>query len=63
MALVALHLGDLAQFRDLSIQGAQGAKTLQSRRRHQEVMSNWREARKVWPREPQLMELADLLLE
>jgi transcriptional regulator with XRE-family HTH domain/tetratricopeptide (TPR) repeat protein len=62
-ALVALRLGHLEQFHTLSIQGVQGAKMLQSGKRQQEVIANWREARKVWPQEPQVMELADLLLE
>ena len=62
-ALLALRLGYLDQFRDLFIQGMQGARTLQSGKRRQEVVANWKEARKVWPREPRVIELADLLLE
>lgn len=62
-ALIALRLGYLDQFRDLFIQGVQGAKDLQSGKRRQEVIANWKEARKVWPREPRVIELADLLVE
>jgi tetratricopeptide (TPR) repeat protein len=62
-ALIALRLGYLDQFRDLSLQGVQGVKDLKSEKRRQEVVANWKEARKVWPREPQVMELADVLLE
>lgn len=62
-ALIALRLGYLDKFRDLSLQGLQGAKDLQSGKRRQEVIANWREARKVWPREPRVMELADVLLD
>lgn len=62
-ALIALRLGYLDQFHDLSIQGVQGAKALQSGKRQQEVIANWKEARKRWPQEPQVTELADLLLE
>ncbi|MEO7021375.1 MAG: bacterial transcriptional activator domain-containing protein [Ktedonobacteraceae bacterium] len=61
-ALIALRLGYLDQFRDLSLQGLQGAKDLKSEKRRQEVIANWKEARKVWPREPQVMDLADVLL-
>ncbi|MGH2508909.1 MAG: hypothetical protein ACRDHZ_16110 [Ktedonobacteraceae bacterium] len=62
-ALLALRLGYLDQFRDLFLQGMQGAKALQSEKRRQEVVANWKEARKVWPRDPRVMELADVLLE
>ncbi|MGH2481364.1 MAG: hypothetical protein ACRDHW_17055, partial [Ktedonobacteraceae bacterium] len=62
-ALIALRLGDLEQFRDLSIRGVQGAKEMKSEKRRQEVIANWKEARKVWPHEPQVLELADVLLE
>lgn len=62
-ALIALRLGHLDQFRDLFIQGLQGAKDLQSEKRRQEVVANWKEARKIWPHEPRVMDLADLLIE
>ncbi|HEU5375734.1 MAG TPA: hypothetical protein VFV38_09865, partial [Ktedonobacteraceae bacterium] len=62
-ALVAVRLGDLEQFMDLSLQGIQGAKALQSEKRRQEIIANWKEARKVWPREPHILELADALVE
>lgn len=62
-ALVALRLGDLEQFSTLSFQGIQGARALQSEKRRQEIVANWKEARKVWPREPQILELADVLVE
>ncbi|HEU5378467.1 MAG TPA: hypothetical protein VFV38_23840 [Ktedonobacteraceae bacterium] len=62
-ALVALRLGELDQFVNLTLQGIQGAKALQSEKRRQEIIANWKEARKVWPREPQITELADALVE
>lgn len=62
-ALVAVRLGHLDQFAMLSLQGIQGAKALQSEKRRQEIIANWKEARKVWPREPRVMELADALIE
>ena len=62
-ASIAQHLGHLEQFCDLSIQGIQGARALQSTKRQQEVISNWKAARKRWPGEPRILELADLLLE
>ncbi|HEU5373900.1 MAG TPA: hypothetical protein VFV38_00525, partial [Ktedonobacteraceae bacterium] len=62
-ALVAVRLGDLEQFMDLSLQGIQRAKALQSEKRRQEIIANWKEARKIWPREPHILELADALVE
>ncbi|MGH2478824.1 MAG: hypothetical protein ACRDHW_04110 [Ktedonobacteraceae bacterium] len=62
-ASIALHLGKLEQFCALSIQGIQGARALQSTKRQQEVLTNWKAARKRWPGEPRILELADLLLE
>ncbi|MBO0777239.1 MAG: helix-turn-helix transcriptional regulator [Ktedonobacteraceae bacterium] len=62
-AQAAIKMGDLQQFRTLLVTGAQGAKTLGSEKRRQEVVANWKAARKVWPHEALVMELADLLLE
>ena len=62
-ALADVKAGNLEQFRSHLIEGARGAKMLQSEKRQQEVLANWRAARKVWPNEPQVTELADLLLE
>ena len=62
-ALVAVRVGDLEQFSALSFQGIHGANALQSQKRRQEIVANWKEARKVWPREPQIVELADALVE
>lgn len=62
-ALVALRLGHLDEFFDLSLQGIQGSNALQSKKRRQEVIANWKEARTVWPREPRLIELADAFVE
>jgi len=62
-AMVAVHNGDLDLFRELLIQGAEGAHTLASEKRHQEVVANWKAARKMWPHERRVLELADLLLE
>lgn len=62
-ALADIKAGNLEQFRVHLIDGARGAKMLHSEKRQQEVLANWREARKVWPHEPLVTELADLLLE
>ncbi|MGH2506822.1 MAG: helix-turn-helix domain-containing protein [Ktedonobacteraceae bacterium] len=62
-AMTAVKVGDLEQFRVYLIDGAHRAKMLHSAKRQQEVLANWREARKVWPREPLVTELADLLLQ
>ncbi|MGH2478061.1 MAG: helix-turn-helix domain-containing protein [Ktedonobacteraceae bacterium] len=60
---VAVRRGELEPFRDLLVRGAQGAKDLASEKRRDEVITNWKAARKRWPQEPRIMELADLLLE
>lgn len=62
-AQVAVRQGDLDLFSALLVQGVQGARQLSSEKRLQEAASNWKVARKVWPREQRVMEFADLLLE
>ncbi len=62
-AMAAVKVGNLEQFRTYLIDGARGAKVLHSEKRQKEVLANWKEARKVWPHEPLVTELADLLLE
>jgi len=44
------------------IDGAATAKALNSEMRRQEVIANWKEARKVWPHESKAMHLADVLV-
>ena len=61
--LADIKAGDLEHFRVHLIEGARGAKVLRSEKRQQEVLANWKEARKVWPHEALVTELADLLLE
>jgi hypothetical protein len=61
-AQAVLGVGDLGLLHTYLIQGAQGAQALQSEKRRQEVLSVWKAARKVWPRETRVLELADLLL-
>jgi len=62
-ALAAVRTGDMAQFRRFLIEGVQGAQMLKSRKRKDEAVTNWREARKKWPQEKKILELADLLME
>jgi tetratricopeptide (TPR) repeat protein/DNA-binding XRE family transcriptional regulator len=61
-ALAAVKGGDMEDFRHHLIAGIQGARTLGSQKRRQEAIDNWKEARKVWPHETRVLELADLLL-
>ncbi len=61
-ALTAIQVGDLDQFCDFLIEGAAGAKALNSEPRRQEVIANWKEARKAWPHESRVMQLADVLV-
>lgn len=61
--LVAVRQGELEKFSTLLSQGIQGAKELGSDKRREEVIANWKTARKQWPQERQVTELADLLLE
>lgn len=62
-ALASLRQKDLEQFHAFSMEGVAGAKTLNSEARRQEVVTNWKEARAIWPREARITELAGLLLE
>jgi tetratricopeptide (TPR) repeat protein len=59
----ALKTGDLEKFRAYLIDGITGAKALHSEKRRQEAIANWKEARKVWPGDERVRELADLILE
>jgi tetratricopeptide (TPR) repeat protein len=61
-ALIAVKTGNMEAFQQHLIAGIQGAKALSSQKRLQEAIANWKEARKVWPHEKQVLELADLLV-
>lgn len=61
--ITAVKMEDLEQFRVHMINSVLKTKALGSVKRQQEVLVNWKEARKVWPHEPQVTALADLLLE
>jgi hypothetical protein len=50
-------------FSSLLVERVKGAWALASEKRRQEVVANWKAARKVGPQEPRVMEFADLLLE
>jgi hypothetical protein len=52
----------MEDFRHHLIAGIQGAQALGSQKRRQEAIDNWKEARKVWPHETKVLELADLLV-
>ena len=61
-ALAAIKDGNMEQFRQYLIEGIEGAHLLKSQKRKDEAVKNWREARKKWPHEVTVLELADLLL-
>ncbi len=61
-AEVALALHDLDKFSHYLELGMAGAKELNSEKRKQEAVSSYRKARQLWPGEPRVQVLADLLL-
>ena len=61
-AKTALALRSLESFCLYLERGARGAKALESEKRRQEAIALYKEARRVWPEEPRVKELADLLL-
>ncbi|MEO8971909.1 MAG: bacterial transcriptional activator domain-containing protein, partial [Ktedonobacteraceae bacterium] len=62
LAEIAVKQKDLNRFADYFQQGVQGAKMLQSKKRYHEAISVWKEARKTWPNERGVLELADLFV-
>lgn len=61
-ALTSVKVGNLEKFQEFLIEGVNGAKVLRSGKRYQELISVYKEARVKWPHEPQVKELADLLV-
>jgi DNA-binding SARP family transcriptional activator len=61
-AEIALQAGDIDLFKKYLIAGSEGAKSLGSMKRKQEVLANWKAARMRWPHEQRILELADLLI-
>ncbi len=61
-AKTALTLRNLESFCLYLERGARGAKALESEKRRQEAIAIYKEARMIWPEEPRVKELADLLL-
>ncbi|MBV9688374.1 MAG: helix-turn-helix domain-containing protein [Ktedonobacteraceae bacterium] len=61
-AFTAIKVKNLDDFERYFIQGMQGANILGSQKRRQEAIANWKEARKVWPNEKRVTELADLFV-
>jgi tetratricopeptide (TPR) repeat protein len=59
-ALAAIKVKNLDNFERYFIKGIQGADALGSQKRRYEAIANWKEARKVWPDEKRVVELADL---
>ena len=53
---------DLEGFQHFILQGIEGAKALKSEKRRQEVSSNWKIARHVWPKEASVLDLVDAIL-
>lgn len=62
-AQAAIALNDLDSFQEYTLQSVESLKTMNSEKRRQELLTNYKEARKVWPHEPRVIELADLLVE
>jgi tetratricopeptide (TPR) repeat protein len=60
-AFTAIKVKNLDDFERYFIQGIQGAEALGSQKRRREAIANWKEARKVWPDEKRVVDLADLL--
>lgn len=61
-ATTALALKDVDAFCDRLEQGVNGAKRLGSERRRQEAIEVYKNARKIWPNEARVRELADLFV-
>jgi tetratricopeptide (TPR) repeat protein len=61
-ALAAMKAGKLERFGDYLERGIRGANTLGSEKRRREAAETYLEAQKVWPNEPQMKELADLII-
>jgi DNA-binding SARP family transcriptional activator len=61
-AATALAQRDLEKFRHYFLEGVRGAQALNSQKRKQEAVENWKAAKKVWGSEPQILELAEELM-
>lgn len=61
-AKTALAMNDMDVFCNRIEQGVYGAKALGSKRRRQEALDVYKEARQLWPNELRIKELADLFL-
>jgi tetratricopeptide (TPR) repeat protein len=61
-AQAAIALGNLDAFCHYTQQSAASFSTLKSAKRRQEALENWQAARQRWPKEPGVLELADLFL-
>jgi tetratricopeptide (TPR) repeat protein len=61
-AATAMALNDMDTFQVYLIEGIQRARAIGSDRRMQEAIANWKAARKRWPHEQRVLELADVLL-
>ena len=62
-AATALAQRDLEKFRHYFLEGVRGAQALNSQKRKQEAVENWKAAKKVWGSEPQILELAEALMD
>lgn len=58
-AQAAIAVGNLDDFEHYLLAGAQGARSLGSEKRHQEVLTNLSAARRLWPHEARVLQLAD----
>ena len=60
--LAAVKASNLEGFQHFILQGIEGAKALESEKRRQEVISTWKLARHVWPKEASVLDLVDAIL-
>jgi hypothetical protein len=58
---VAAAAHNLDEFKRYTLQEAQGALQLGSKKRAQEVLTNWMAAQKIWPFEQRLQSLRDTI--
>ncbi|WP_170293126.1 AfsR/SARP family transcriptional regulator [Thermogemmatispora aurantia] len=59
----AIGRGELEEYVSYTVEGAEGARRLESGKRRQELVSNWRRALERWPGEKRVRELGELVLE
>ncbi len=61
-AQAAIALGEREVFCDYTLQSAESLRLMQSEKRRQELVENFKAARKKWPDDRRVLELVDVLL-